>query len=124
MTALVYYNKGEQREIVQLPEHRENVVGPTGTFLDKNATQRENKITGVVSLGNTRKIHMQAYHIGRKSRNKCSIATRRFASDSVCLARGLLFVLHRCDERPQVRTWTDENDLSFLQTWGSCIWQR
>jgi len=118
MTALAYYDKGQQRETLQLSQHRDCAFGPTGDFLDKKNTQRENTATVVVSLGDTRKLHMQAYRIDRNSHNKYEEATGSYSCASIDLTHGSLFALHCDDERPQKRSWFDETDLTFFKHGG------
>ena len=70
MTALAYNDKGQQRETLKLPEHRDCVFDPTGAFLEKKNIQRENTASAIVSLCDTRKLHMQAYRIDHSLHNK------------------------------------------------------
>ena len=73
MTAFEYYDKGQQRETLQLSERKDCAFGPTGTALDNPHTQRENRATVCVCLGDTRKLYMQVYHIDITSHNKYTL---------------------------------------------------
>ena len=93
MTALAYYDKDQQKEPLQLPEHRDNVFGPTGAFLDKKNTEGENTATVVVSLGDTMKLRIWAYLINCSSYNNYKMANGVFTRVSIDLPQGLLFDL-------------------------------
>ena len=101
MTALAYYGKGQQSETLQLSQHKDCVFSPTGDFLHKNNTQREKTATVVVSPGDTRKLHLQAYRIEQSSYNTYQEANGVYLCTTIDVAHGSLFALSCDNEEPQ-----------------------
>ena len=53
-----YYAKGQCKSTNQIQLHQDQRFGPTGKIISKQNTQKENTATVVISIGDTRKLHM------------------------------------------------------------------
>ena len=71
-----------------------------------------------MSLGDTRKLHIQAYRIDQRLYNKYEEANGAYSCTSIDLAHGSLFALYCDNVQPQERAWFDGTDLSFFKHWG------
>ena len=118
MVNLNYYDKGQGKVTTQIQLHRDQRFGSTGNFLNNQNTQQENTATVVINIGDTRKLHMQAFRDNKNKKYKCTQIDGANAHHVFELNHGSMFVLHCDDEQPKIREELDKHDLSYFKHGG------
>ena len=92
MVAPGHYDKGQLKSTEQLQSHRDNLCGCTGTFLTKLNSHKESTATCVLTIGDSRCLHMQAHRADAKYNNKSSEVLGEHSHEVIELRHGSLFL--------------------------------
>lgn len=96
---------GEKR----VPPHRDNLYDKKGKFRTDKNSQKENSLTCILVIGDTRQLVFQL----KRSRNV--LVAHEGAKQIRMLQHGSLFVLNPNCERPAIRALFDENNVTYWE---------
>ena len=92
-----------------VPPHRDNLYDKLGKFSTDKNSQKENSLTCILVIGDTRQLVFQL----KRSRN--DLLAHEGAKQIHMLQHGSLFVLKPNCERPAIRALFDENNVTFWE---------
>ena len=114
---LAYYDKtGLGKSVEQLRFHRDQRWSRQGKFMTNDNSQKKDTATCVLTLGDTRTLHMQCFKDNFTRDGTGSIKINKpFASELFSLTHGSLFYLDPRDEESRVRSHFDRKCLTYFK---------
>ena len=105
--------------VEQLSLHRDQQWSPQGKIMTKKNSQKKNTATCVLTLGDTRTLHMQCFKDNFTKDGKGSIKIKKpFAHELFSLTHGSLFYLDPRDEESRVCPYFDTSCLTYFKHGG------
>ena len=117
MVFLGFYDKrDDKKNVLQLPDHRDQRFSNTGKFLTSLNSQKINTATCILVLGDARRLRMLCYRDNDRGDGKGPIPVKQqFSSKVFEMKHGSLFFLHPGDEQTKLREHFDPVRLTYFK---------